>query len=77
MLVVYDGVGEQIIHRHSFALVNDVWVFLREQPANVGEEETPLSVVGVGMGLAELVVYPVVPCPDVHAVLYAHNHIKS
>lgn len=40
-----------------------------QQPAHVGEEEPPLSVVGVRVGLGELVVDAVVPGPLENVVL--------
>lgn len=40
-----------------------------QQPAHVGEEEPPLSVVGVRVGLGELVVDAVVPGPLKNVVL--------
>ena len=59
----------QVRHLQLAPLLQDVGVLADEQPADVGEEETPQGIVGVGVRLRVLVVCAVVPRPFVDVVL--------
>lgn len=44
-------------------------MFLDQQPAHVGEEESSTRVVGIGVALGVFVMYAVIPCPVVDGPL--------
>ena len=69
----YDWVGLKVAHVHGFAQSGEVWVFVHQQPSHMGEEETPFDAVGVGVGVCEFVVDPVVMAPHVDAVLESYS----
>lgn len=52
-------------------------MFANQQPADVGEEKAPFGVVGVCVGLRELVVDAVVPGPLVYVVLLAQRQAET
>lgn len=64
-------VGLQVGQVQLPAFFNHVRMLAHQQPANVGEEEPPLGVVGVRIRLGELVVDTVVPGPLKYVVLAA------
>lgn len=59
----------QIRHVYGPALLYDGWMFSTHQPSDVGEEEPSVCVVGIGVRVAVFVMQPVVPHPNVQAVL--------
>lgn len=59
----------EVLQLQLASLFDDVGMLADQQPADVGEEEAPLSVVGVGVRLRELVVDSVVPGPLVDVIL--------
>lgn len=64
-----DGVIQQIGEIQLSSLFYDVFVLAHKQPANVGEEEAPHSIVRVCICLGELVVDTVVPGPLIDVIL--------
>lgn len=62
-------VGLQVGQVQLPAFFDDVGMLAHQQPADVGEEEPPFGVVGVRVGLRELVVDAVVPGPLEYVVL--------
>lgn len=65
-------VGLQVAHVDGFALLDALRVAFAHKPADVREEETPLRVVRIGVGVGELVVRPVIPTPLIDRRLKAH-----
>ena len=66
-----DWITSDVTDVDQSALGLDLGVFARHQPAAVGEEETTLGVVRVGVGLRVLVVHAVVAHPVDDRVLWA------
>lgn len=71
------GVIVEICHVDSLATLYDVRMFLHNEPADVGEEEAPRSIVGVSVSVGVLVMLAVVPDPHPHAVLQTFNFSKT
>lgn len=63
VLEAHNWVGNQVAQVNLFAFLLDVRVLARQEPAYVGEEETALGVVRIGVGFAVLVVDSVVAAP--------------
>lgn len=59
----------QVRHVQLLTLLDDVGMFANQQPADVGEEESPLGVVRVRVRLRVLVVGAVVSRPLVDVIL--------
>lgn len=59
----------QVIHLESFTPALDFGVLPHKQPSNVREEETPCGIVRISIGLAALVVQPVVSTPIYNGIL--------
>jgi hypothetical protein len=60
-------------HVDGFALFDDVTMLANHQPSDVREKETTRSVVRVGVGVAVLVMLPVISDPNVQTVLGCEN----
>ena len=73
----HNRVGFKVAHIHGFAHLGHIWVFSHHQPAHVGEKEASVDVVGVGVGVRELVVDSVVPTPLVDAILESYGLQKT
>lgn len=77
VLIVNYGICQQVATVQSLFLLRDLWMFLHHQPTDVGEKETTLGVVRVGIGISEFVVGPVGPGPVVDALLSDRINRKS
>lgn len=64
-----DGICFEVREVDGFPETDNVGMFAHHEPADVGEEEASGGVVGVSVGVAVLVVLPVVSDPNVQAVL--------
>jgi len=63
------GVSLQVAHVDGVALGNDVGMRRRKKPPHVREEETSSHVMGVRVGFAVFVMYPVIQRPRIHVFL--------
>ena len=66
-------VGHQVAQVYVLSLFLDSRVLFDQEPTNMREEETSPGVVGVGICLSVLVMYPMVATPLVDVVLEGHD----
>lgn len=69
LMELNDGIGQDVAHIDSSALLQHFGMLLQHQPADVGEEEAAIGVVRIGIGLRVFVVDSVVADPVVKRVL--------
>lgn len=65
-----DFIFLEVLDADATAFFNDHGMLAAHKPANVGEEESSLSVMGICVSFAVLVVNAVVSHPLVHVVLW-------
>lgn len=65
----HQRIFKQITHVQLISLLNHLLLLFLHQPADVGEEETPRRIVWVGVGVAELVMHPMITNPVIQRVL--------
>lgn len=75
MVEGYDRISQNIAHVYLTTSSQDFRVFSHHQPSNVGEEESTIAVVRVGVGLGVLVMNSVVTDPVENGVLSGMNNI--
>ena len=68
-----DFIFFQIVKGNLFSFRNYVRMFFHEQPTDVSEEEPVFSVVRIGVGFAEFVMYSVIPGPFPNGVLESES----
>lgn len=73
----YHFVRQQVSELQLPAFFYDIWMFAHQQPANVGKEEAPFGVVGVGVCLWVFVVNSVVSSPFKNVILQVEGKTSS
>ena len=71
LLVLIDDnwILKEVADVYHFTTSDDFRVFLTEEPSHVSEEETPFSIIWIGISFTKFLMHPVISTPDENAVL--------
>lgn len=70
------GILEKVRAVDGLSLEEHLWMLLAHQPADVGEKESTIHVMRIGIGFRVLVMNAVVPCPFVKIILKEKNLVS-
>lgn len=62
-------IGFQIGHVNFLAILNDLWMFPRHQPADMRKEKSPICIVRIGVRIGVFMVLPMISHPNIQTVL--------